>query len=147
MARLAPEHTSSWRSAPTPRRSDRSAEGVDVRAYIPMSTLLPAADVVAYHGGSGTMLAALAAGIPMLIVPLAADQPDNGDRCEAAGVARILEPDDVTASTARAVIEAILADAAYRSRAHRLAAGYHGHGPGPDAAVERIESAAARPST
>jgi MGT family glycosyltransferase len=119
--------------------------GVDVRAYAPMSTLLPAADLVTYHGGSGTMLAALTAATPMLIVPLAADQPDNGDRCEAAGVARILEPDDVDASTVRSEIDAILADPAYRSRAGRVAAEIAAM-PGPDAAVERIESIMAKPA-
>ena len=66
--------------------------GVSVHAYVPMSVLLPASDLVAFHAGSGTMLAALAAGTPMIIVPLAADQPDNADRCLAAGVARVLTP-------------------------------------------------------
>ena len=82
--------------------------GVAVHAYIPTSTVLPESDLVAHHGGSGTMLAALAAGTPMVIVPLAADQPDNGDRSVAAGVARVVEPDGIEAHTAQAAIEAVL---------------------------------------
>jgi UDP:flavonoid glycosyltransferase YjiC (YdhE family) len=119
--------------------------GVDVRPYIPMSTVLPQADVVAHHGGSGTMLAALAAGTPMVIVPLAADQPDNGDRCVAAGVGRVLSPDGIDAVAVRTDIEALLTDAAYRRRS-RDVVGEIAAMPGPDAALERIESIVARTS-
>ena len=37
---------------------------VRVAPYVPMSRLLPTCDVLAFHGGSGTMLAALSAGVP-----------------------------------------------------------------------------------
>ena len=94
---------------------------VDVREYVPMSELLPAADVVAFHGRSGTMLAAAAAGVPMLIVRLAADQPDNGDRCVAAGIASVLSLETLGA-TVRASIVALLADPQYRQRAAAVAA-------------------------
>jgi UDP:flavonoid glycosyltransferase YjiC (YdhE family) len=117
--------------------------GVDVRAYIPMSTVLPDADIVAHHGGSGTMLAALAAGTPMLIVPLAADQPDNGDRCEAAGVARIVSPDAIDAGTVRSALEAALAHPSYRRRSAEVAAEVAAM-PGPDVALDRIESIVAK---
>jgi UDP:flavonoid glycosyltransferase YjiC (YdhE family) len=112
--------------------------GVDVRAYIPMSTLLPATDVVVYHGGSGTMLAALAAGTPMVIVPLAADQPDNGDRAEAAGLARVLSA-EVNAAIVSAAIESVVADPSYRHRASEIAAEVAAM-PGPDVALDRIRS-------
>ena len=105
MARSAQARTSSSGWARTRLPSGSVPPGVVVHAYVPMSTLLPEADVVAHHGGSGTMLAALAAGTPMIIVPLAADQPDNGDRCEAAGVARVLSPDGIDAATVHAAIE------------------------------------------
>jgi UDP:flavonoid glycosyltransferase YjiC (YdhE family) len=104
-----------------------------------MSTLLPAADVVVYHGGSGTMLAALAAATPMVIVALAADQPDNGDRCEAAGVARVVTFEGIEASAVRAAIEAVATEPAYRARAREIADEVAAM-PGPDVAVERIES-------
>jgi UDP:flavonoid glycosyltransferase YjiC (YdhE family) len=124
-----------------PDSLDEVPAGVDVRAYIPMSTVLPASDLVAHHGGSGTMLAALAAGTPMVIVPLAADQPDNGDRCEAAGVARVLSPDGIDGEATRTAIEAVLADPAYRRRSAEIAAEIAAM-PGPDIAVDRIESIA-----
>jgi UDP:flavonoid glycosyltransferase YjiC (YdhE family) len=113
--------------------------GVAVHAYVPMSTLLPTADVVAYHGGSGTMLAALAAGTPMVIVPLAADQPDNGDRTEAAGVARVLSADGVDAAEVSKAITSVVTDPAYRHRAREIAAEVAAM-PGPEVALDRIES-------
>ena len=112
---------------------------VVVHAYLPMSTLLPAADVVVYHGGSGTMLAALTAATPMVIVPLAADQPDNGDRCEAAGVARIVPFESVDVAAVRSAIEAVATDPAYQSRSRQIADEVAAM-PGPDVALERIES-------
>jgi hypothetical protein len=113
--------------------------GVVVEAYVPMSALLPAADLVAFHGGSGTMMAALAAARPMVIVPLAADQPDNADRCAAAGVARVVALEDVSAEGVRAAVEAVAADPAYRHRAAAVAAEIAAM-PGPEVAVERLEA-------
>lgn len=113
--------------------------GVGVHTYVPMSTLLPAAAVVVYHGGSGTMLAALAAGTPQVIVPIAADQPDNADLCRAAGVARVIALEDVDAPAVQAAIKAVLGDPSYGRRAREVADEIAAM-PGPDAALDRIES-------
>jgi UDP:flavonoid glycosyltransferase YjiC (YdhE family) len=122
----------SWPDAPA---------GVTVRSYVPMSALLPHADLVAFHGGSGTMLAALAVGCPMVIVPLAADQPDNADRCEAAGVAQVVPLDGVSTGAVRNAIDIVVADPGYRSRAARVAAEVAAM-PGPEVALDRIEALA-----
>src|SRR5205085_5969457 len=68
---------------------------VHVERYIPQSLLLPYCDMVLCHGGSGTIMDALSFGLPMVIVPIAADQPENAQRCMEAGVARVIdvEPD------------------------------------------------------
>ena len=104
-----------------------------------MSELLPAADLVAFHGGSGTMLAALAAGTPMLIVPFAADQPDNADRCLAAGVARMLAPEGLDAEAVKTAVEVIVSGPDYGRRAREVADEVAAM-PGPDAALDRIET-------
>ena len=119
--------------------------GVSVHAYVPMSVLLPVADLVAFHGGSGTMLAALAAGTPMIIVPLAADQPDNADRCLAAGVARVIAPDDLDVDAVARAVRTVTTDPAYRGRAGEVADEVTAM-PGPDVALDRIESMAASPA-
>ena len=113
-------------------------DGVVVRAYVPMSTLVSAADIVAFHGGSGTMLTALAAGRPAIIVPLAADQPDNADRCAAAGVAIVLESRSVTADAVREAVDAIARDPAFQRRAEAVAREIAAM-PDPDSVIDHLE--------
>jgi UDP:flavonoid glycosyltransferase YjiC (YdhE family) len=112
--------------------------GVDVRAYVPMSDLLPAADLLVFHAGSGTMLAALAAGRPMVMVPLAADQPDNADRCVSAGVAVAVPLETLSADAVRDAIMAVATDPSYRRRAEAVGVEIAAM-PGPDAAIVTIE--------
>lgn len=125
-----------------PDRFGAVPRNVDVRAYVPMSTLLPWADIVVFHGGSGTLTAALAAARPMLIVPLAADQPDNADRAVAAGVAHVITADGLTAAGVRVAIDAALDDRGLARRATEIAAEIAAM-PGPEVAVDRLELIAA----
>ncbi len=47
-----------------------------VRAYrwLPLTAALPSCSAVIHHGGAGSTLSALAAGVPQVIVPQGADQ-------------------------------------------------------------------------
>jgi UDP:flavonoid glycosyltransferase YjiC (YdhE family) len=69
-------------------------KNVHIDAWIDQADILDQVDLVVCHGGSGTVLGALAASVPMVIVPVFADQFANAQRIVAcgAGVA-------VTAST------------------------------------------------
>ena len=49
-------------------------------AFAPFRRLLPHCGAVVHHGGVGTTAAALEAGCPQLVLPLAWDQPDNAAR-------------------------------------------------------------------
>jgi rhamnosyltransferase subunit B len=55
-------------------------------AFAPFRQLLPLCAAVAHHGGVGTTAAALEAGCPQLVLPLAWDQPDNAARAKRLGV-------------------------------------------------------------
>jgi UDP:flavonoid glycosyltransferase YjiC (YdhE family) len=59
--------------------------------FVPLARVLPWADVVVSAGGTGTVLAALAAGKPMVVRPFHADQPWNAERLARAGVARSID--------------------------------------------------------
>jgi UDP:flavonoid glycosyltransferase YjiC (YdhE family) len=85
-----------------------------VARYVPMTPLLAGASLLVFHGGSGTMLASLAAGVPLLVLPIAADQPENADRCVAAGVARMLATGERTPAGIRAAALDLLDEEAYR---------------------------------
>jgi UDP:flavonoid glycosyltransferase YjiC (YdhE family) len=88
--------------------------------YVPVTSLLETASLLVFHAGSGTMLAALAAGVPMVMLPVAADQPENAERGVAAGAAVALAPDARGADDVRAAAAVVLADPAYAVAAARL---------------------------
>jgi UDP:flavonoid glycosyltransferase YjiC (YdhE family) len=70
------------------------------------------------HGGSGTVRAGLAAGVPMAVLPLFADQPYNADRVAGLGAGIAL---DGTAGLGDAV-RRLLGEPSYRRAAQRIAA-------------------------
>jgi UDP:flavonoid glycosyltransferase YjiC (YdhE family) len=55
-------------------------------AFAPFRQLLPLCGAIVHHGGIGTTAAALQAGCPQLVLPLAWDQPDNAARVTRLGV-------------------------------------------------------------
>ena len=61
------------------------APNVRVEPWVDQADALAEADLVVCHGGSGTTYGALAAGLPVVIVPLFADQFSNARRVVAAG--------------------------------------------------------------
>ncbi len=93
---------------------------VHIERYLPQSLLLPHCDLVVTHGGSGTVRAALSHGLPMVIIPIAADQPDHARRCVELGLARAIGPDERTPTTIRAAVRAVLGDPSYSRHAQAM---------------------------
>jgi UDP:flavonoid glycosyltransferase YjiC (YdhE family) len=116
--------------------------GVHVERWVPMSRLLATSDALVFHAGSGTMLAALAAGVPLVLLPVAADQPENADRCVAAGVGIALDAGDRTPAAVATATRTVLDDPAYRAAARRVAAEIEAM-PEPASLVPRLEALAA----
>jgi UDP:flavonoid glycosyltransferase YjiC (YdhE family) len=104
--------------------------------------MFPRCDVVLTHGGSGTVMAALAHGLPLVVVPISADQPENASRCAALGVGSVVAPRDLTPETVRDAVRTVLADPIYRRNAERLRDEIRSL-PGPDQAVAMLEQLAA----
>ena len=78
------------------RRVDRSLLGpvpsdVHVEAWVDQACIVDHAAVVVCHGGSGTAFGALAGGVPVVVVPLFADQFENGRRIADAGAGLVVE--------------------------------------------------------
>jgi UDP:flavonoid glycosyltransferase YjiC (YdhE family) len=68
------------------------------------------------------MLAALAAGLPLVLVPQGADQFDNARACQHAGAGRVLMPDQVTTPAVRDAVHAVLgSESAERAGARQVA--------------------------
>lgn len=119
--------------------------GVRVARYVPQSHVLPACDLVVCHGGSGTMLGALAHGLPLLLVPQGADHFDNGERCLQAGVALQLLPHELTAQAVREHARTLLTDDNYARSAQRIA-GEIAAMPPPERLVPGLEALAQKRS-
>jgi UDP:flavonoid glycosyltransferase YjiC (YdhE family) len=114
---------------------------IRVEQYIPQALVLPSCDLVVSHGGSGSVIGALAHGLPSVVIPMGADQLLNAARGEALGVARVLDAVRATPESVRAAVSAILDDPSYRSAAgcikneiDRL--------PGPESSVPLLERCA-----
>jgi UDP:flavonoid glycosyltransferase YjiC (YdhE family) len=79
-------------------------DGVQVETWVDQAEVLRRSRVVVCHAGAGTTLGALVTGVPIVAVPLFADQPYNAARIEATGVGRQVAPgptlrDDVAKAT------------------------------------------------
>jgi UDP:flavonoid glycosyltransferase YjiC (YdhE family) len=114
---------------------------VRIERYIPQSLLYPRCDLVISHGGSNTMLGALAHGIPQVMVPITADQPYNAERCSAVGVARVVPSSHATPGSIREAALAVLADPGYR-RAAQCIRDEMTRLPGPHGVVRLLEELA-----
>jgi len=64
---------------------DAIPHNVHVEPWVNQPDVLAEADVVVCHGGSGTTFGALAAGVPLVIAPMFADQFANGAKVAASG--------------------------------------------------------------
>jgi UDP:flavonoid glycosyltransferase YjiC (YdhE family) len=95
---------------------------VRVERFIPQRDLLPHCALAVTHAGSGSVIGALAFGVPLLLLPMGADQPHNADRCAALGVGRQLDPLTAGPAEIRAAAAGVLATPAYREAAGRLRA-------------------------
>ncbi len=118
---------------------------VRIEGYVPQALLLPRCDLVVCHGGSGSTMGALAHGLPLVLLPLGADQPLNAARCETLGVGVALDVITATPHQIRDAAVAVLGDPGYRIAAERLRDEIAALPP-PDEAMARLVRLAERKS-
>jgi UDP:flavonoid glycosyltransferase YjiC (YdhE family) len=90
--------------------------------FVPQALLLEHVSLVVSHTGSGTMLGALAEGLPQVCLPIGADQFANADQIARIGAGQVVLPDVRTPETIRAAIEEVLRDSRYGAAARRAKA-------------------------
>ncbi|HEX5900419.1 MAG TPA: glycosyltransferase [Solirubrobacteraceae bacterium] len=95
---------------------------VRVERWVPQADLMPHVAAMVCHGGSGTVTMGLAAGVPMAVVPLFADQPWNAERVAALGAGVQLEGGPEAVAGLRDAVVRLTGDPSYRSTAQRVAA-------------------------
>jgi MGT family glycosyltransferase len=110
---------------------------VTVVRSAPHSEVLRHAAAVVTHGGHGTVAKTLAAGVPLLVMPMGRDQPDNAARVVAHGAGLRLAPKASPAAIAKAVGR-LLHEPGFRTAAERVGEKIRATA-GPRVAVELIE--------
>lgn len=110
-------------------------DNVTVETYVPQDQVFERCKVVVTHGGSGTVLGAMSAGLPMVVAPMFADQPNNARSVEAAGCGVAVF--DATVESLKAGIENALDNTAL-SQAALIAADQMSSYPGIDKAVQNM---------
>jgi MGT family glycosyltransferase len=116
---------------------DAAPPNVRVERFVPQRDVFGHASVVVSHGGSGTTLGALAAGLPLVVVPLFADQPDNARRVAAVGAGVVSEP---APEPLAAAIQTVLTEPGYATAAGAIALEIASLPPA-DAAFDRLQPA------
>ncbi len=107
--------------------------------WVPLAALLASCSAIVHHGGSGTTLTALAAGVPQLVLPQAADQFVNAEVVAAHGLGVRRDPSEVDTATIRSLV----ADGELRVAARAAVARIRAQ-PAPAAVVPRLEALARR---
>jgi UDP:flavonoid glycosyltransferase YjiC (YdhE family) len=117
---------------------------VSIEGYLPQSEVLPRCRAMVSHGGSGSILGALSHGLPSVLLPMGADQPQNAARCEELGVASVLDAVLATPEAVREAVTDVLSEPSYRSAAERIADEIAAL-PRPEDTVPLLEASALSP--
>jgi UDP:flavonoid glycosyltransferase YjiC (YdhE family) len=111
---------------------------VRLERYVGQPELLPQCAAFVTHAGFNSVKESLISGVPMVAIPITADQPYCAQRCAALGVARVVGPEQRTGEAVRAATLEVLGNGSYRTNAvnfreQMLAL------PGPKRLVELLE--------
>ena len=75
-----------------------AADNIRIEHFVPQAAVLEHCDLVVNHAGSGSVLGALANGVPLITLPMGADQELNAERLTQLGAGITLDP--ITVSSA-----------------------------------------------
>jgi enterobactin C-glucosyltransferase len=101
--------------------------------WVPLSALLAVSSAAIHHGGAGTTLTALAAGLPQLVLPQGADQFQNAAAVAKSGAGAVVRPEELDADR----LGELVTDRAARAAARSVAAEMAGQ-PTPADVVPRL---------
>lgn len=125
-------------------RTDRSQLGMIpsnfiVKSFVPQLQLLKRAALFITHSGMNSVSEGLSAGVPLLMLPQAADQLYIAQRVQRLGAGKILRNTQLNAHRLRKAAEEILAQPAFQQMSANIGASLRQAG-GPTFAVDEIEA-------
>ena len=112
---------------------------IRLEQFVDQTELLPTCDLVISHGGSGSVMGALAHGLPTLLLPLGADQVHNAERLVQLGAGIALDAASAEPAEVRKAVHTLLEDPGYRDAAGRIRAEIAAQ-PGPEQTVPLLEA-------
>jgi UDP:flavonoid glycosyltransferase YjiC (YdhE family) len=87
---------------------------------VPQVELLPRMDLVIGHGGNNSTNETLAAGKPLLVIPVGGEQRDNSRRVEYLGAGLTVWPEELTVERVRRTVARLREEPGFRQRAEEL---------------------------
>jgi zeaxanthin glucosyltransferase len=110
-----------------------------VVGFAPQLELLRRAKLCITHAGLNTSLESLSNGVPMVAIPITADQPGVAARIKWTGCGEIVESSNLNVMRLRRAVTSVLGDPKYAQNARRLQAAIQARGGAAEAAelVER----------
>lgn len=126
----------------SPADFDVDHDAVTFEGFQPYEELLRDIDVVVAHGGAGTNLGALTAGLPLVLVPQGADQVGQAGRAAAAGAAIVIPGPEYGPRAVADAVTDVLTQPGYRAGARRVAEQIAAM-PSPDDVAARLAAALA----
>ncbi|XP_063069611.1 UDP-glucuronosyltransferase-like isoform X9 [Engraulis encrasicolus] len=111
-----------WRyTGPVPENAPKN---VKLMKWLPQNDLLGHPKVRAFitHGGSHGIYEGICHGVPMVMLPLFGDQPDNAQRMVSRGVAEALSITDVTSEKLLTALNKVINDKSYKEKMEKLSA-------------------------
>jgi len=102
------------------KRFRRLPSNIRFFPQVPQVSLLPKVSVFIFHGGNNSMNEAMAAGIPMLITPIGAEQIYNAERACRLGAGLSADVDHTGPDELRRMTIRILRDDSFKTSADRL---------------------------
>lgn len=88
-----------------PERAEGLPENVRTVGWVPIPRVLPLCDGIVHHGGAGSLLGALAAGVPQLVEPGPGDRTVHATILSGRGAGLAARPDEVTPALLTRLVE------------------------------------------
>ena len=111
----------------------------DWRPHAALSDVLPVASLLVTNGNSESVMAALQAGLPVVVLPSIWDQAEMAWRVQETGVGLRVAPFRATPARLRDAVRRVLEQPQFRANAERMGRILAGYG-GPRRAAESIEN-------
>jgi UDP:flavonoid glycosyltransferase YjiC (YdhE family) len=105
-----------------------------MESWVNHDVLMPQIKAMVCTGGSGTVLAALHAGVPTVAVATEWDHTENAQRLVEVGAGIRLSPRECTPARLRQAVRAVLEEPSYAENARRISVAMRGYGGATEAA-------------